>query len=74
MRGPKNSKNGTQRGPNFEQKGDQKGTQITQKGTQKGTQSSIFSELFTKGEYVKIVKSSKWNQEQKHIALFSATS
>ena len=42
------------RGPNFEQKGDQKGTFLTLKGTQ----NSIFSELFSKSEYVKIVKKS----------------
>ena len=45
------------RGPNFEQKGDQKGTFFDVKGDP----SSIFSELFRKSEYVKIVK--------KHIVL-----
>ena len=47
-RGPKNSKKGTQRGPNFELKGDLEDV--------KGDAKFKFLELFTKIEYVKLVK------------------
>ena len=49
---PRFHKKGTQRGPNFEQKGDPNDV----KGDPKGDPNSIFSELFTKSEYLKIVK------------------
>ena len=58
-RGPTNCKKGTQRGPNFEQKGDLFEV--------KGTQNSNFSELFTKSEYVKMVKKSQFCFQQQAV-------
>ena len=48
-----------QRGPNFEQKGDLFEVE--------GTKNSNFSELFTKSEYVKMVKKSQFCFQQQAV-------